>query len=575
MSTNIDTQNALQIRQPMEIYVELQTGDSATINSYTPGGSIKSDDSTLQETAWPMRPLADLSGGGFPLDGSRQLYDSTVTASAENGKLGVRGDAGTTITVAVSAGSTIASLTISSSGAATITHNGTVYPAAGMNVIPINASSATLTFTPEDADTRVEVDYIVPGVIIQVTNDNLISCTLALRSDLAVADHTWEESEIEVQVYYPYNIGTSLAYVQNDWPITYRAGYDSDLSDVRRFYLSEPITQKDKTITIKGVDASHLLEQKQMPERWALTKTAKARAWLYSDFIKTIESAGIQIERKGPAPSGSDSGATKYVAIPEKSARQWVAEVMNLTLSHTRGGNHLGVQFVDAGIPTVEFGNGTTYGRTWAINKSDCGDWEEKFEQNIAKIQDTNEEHKFDETTSVGSTYKTIQEVEKPTPGQINEYTFDGMYYFAFIPGAYGRSIVSGPTRLVWQVTSVSSLYTSWTLEGIPATTSGGRDAFSNPNGLAGITVEMEPEVYGDLRDTVEPILNHLSLFDRKNRTVSFLWKGDPRMQPLDYLTITDDTVTPATTETFRITNIELTHEGGGTSARIDARLWN
>ena len=79
----------------------------------------------------------------------------------------------------------------------------------------------------------------------------------------------------------------------------------------------------------------------------------------------------------------------------------------------------------------------------------------------------------------------------------------------------------------------------------------------------------------GALADTVEPILNHPSLFDRDLRTVSFTWKGDPRMQPLDYLTITDDTVTPNTSATYRVTNIELKHEAGGTTASIEARRWS
>ena len=115
----------------------------------------------------------------------------------------------------------------------------------------------------------------------------------------------------------------------------------------------------------------------------------------------------------------------------------------------------------------------------------------------------------------------------------------------------------------------------TFAVRGRPTAISGGKTAYSNPNGLAGIEIEMEPEVYGALADTVEPILNHPSLFDRDLRTVSFTWKGDPRMQPLDYLTITDDTVTPNTSATYRVTNIELKHEAGGTTASIEARRWS
>ena len=588
MPTTINAQNALQIREkPMEVYITLQTGDSATISTYTSGGSIKSDDyKSLGNTSWQMRGIADLANGGFPLDGSRELYKS-LTSSATNGKLGVRGNVGQTITVAITAGASIGSVTVKSEGVATISVGGNSYPGAGLNIIPINSSNATLTFTPTDANTRAEVEYIVPGVILTATNDNLLGCTLALRSNLKVSDHTWEESEIEFQLYYPYDISSTFAYIQNDWPITYQAGYDSDLSLERMFYLSEPIQQKDKAITIKGVDASHLLDKKNRAERWISTKAGQARRWLYNDFVNQIEAAGIAIQRKGTAPTGSNSGAQRYVVVPEKTSRDWISDVMNLTLSHKRGGNSLGIQFVDAGIPTVEFGDGTTYGNTWSINKSDCGDWEETFEQNVAEITAGEAEHLYNETYTINTNKARI--VDKQTgikQNQIVAFSYDG-YYWApklfWYTEKNGEITSSGLTTAYNVISSTPSTYTvkftadnNYYIAAVPVQqTAIGTSTYSNPNDLAGITVEMEPAVYGDLADTVDPILNHESLFDRDLRTVSFTWKGDPRMQPLDYLSITDDTVTPNVTTTYRVSNIELTHEAGGTQAKIEARRWN
>ena len=309
--TTINAQNALQIREkPMEVYINLQTGSTAKITNYSVTGNIKSNDNTLNNTSWAMRPLADLAGGGFLLDGSAEWYDPNTQPSENNGRLGVRGDIGETVTVAITANATLTTVTVATRGVDTITVGGTTYPSTGLNVIPINAMSATLVFTPALANGRAEVDYIVPGIILNATNDDLVSCTLALRGNLSVKDHTWEESEIEVQMYYPYDISSSFAYVQNDWPITYQAGYDSDLSTVRKFYLSEPITQENNVITIKGVDASHLLETSTLREQWFSAYTGNAHQSAYSKFINAIEMAGITWGNK-QSWSGTQSGTRK------------------------------------------------------------------------------------------------------------------------------------------------------------------------------------------------------------------------------------------------------------------------
>lgn len=586
MPTTINAQNALQIREkPMGVYIGLQVGSTATISTYTVTGQVKSDDSTLGNSSWAMRTLADLAGDGFLLDGSAEWYDSTVTPSENNGKLGVRGDIGETITVTITAGSTLTAVTVASSGVSTITKGADTYTATGNDVITINSTTATLVFTPIDSDTRVEIDYIVPGIIFNITNDTLISCTLALRGNLDVKDHTWEESEIEIQMYYPNDISSSLAYIQNDWPITYQAGYDSDLSTERKFYISEPITQEKGVITIKGVDASHLLDDKTMQEQWLNAYTGNAHQTVYTKFIDAIQAAGITLQRK-QSWSGSQSGTLRYSVLPEMSTRDFVSSVMNLTLNHTRSGTYYGIQFVDAGIPTVEHGNGKTYGQTWTIYKSDCGEWSEQYDQNISSINDSDSERKFSETFSVpnSSSASNIDSSVEGILGQLFDYNLDGFFYkpspwssFPPISGSYTPwkfSIVfQGATSLVFKVTQKGT--GTFMVGGFPTTISGGVSSYSNPNGLAGIIVNMEPFVYGNLTDGTDSIFNYPSLFKRSLRTGSFTWKGDPRMQPLDYINVTNDTGDGKGNITARITGIELTHEEGGTSAKITWREWS
>lgn len=605
MATTIDAQNALQIREkPMEIYVTLQTGSSAKISSYSPQGSYKSYDSTLGDSSISMREIADLADGGFPLDGSRRLYDPTETTDSTNGKLGLRGTAGQSLTVGISASATLTAVTIATRGAGTISvAGGTTYTATGLNVIPINASSATLTITPAEANGRAEVDYIVPGIILTATNDTLIRCALSLRGNLSVIDHTWEESEIEIQMYYPYDISSSFAYVQNDWPITYRAGYDGDLSPERKFYLSDEITMKDNLITIKGVDASHWLDQKTMQEQWIAARTGNAHQTIYSKFVDSIKSAGISLKRQ-QSWSGSASGETKRAIIPEMTVRDFIAGTMNLTLNHTRSGTSYAMQFVDAGIPSVEHGDGTTYGNIWTIRKSDCGDWTETRERAIAKLADSNDEIKFNETiTETDRGKKAVfgnfsnlllnllgtndaNDYTATTKDQEVDVSFDGFSFIQMIQGI--TTITSTPSRFFGKVKANSTLkertgihITRYYVQNpayiiaSPALVGGGVSSFSNPDGLPGQTIEIEPFTYGAILDANgETIFNYPSLFKRSTHTIGFTWKGDPRMQPLDYLEIIDDTQAGEPSTWYRMTNIDLVHEVGGTQAGIEAREW-
>ena len=580
----INSENAKQIRDPMEIYIHLFAGGSATIGSYTAYSPYKSYDSTLGNTSWAMRSIADLAGDGFPLDGSVEWFDSSITPSANNGKLGVRGVAGSNVQIKVTASGTLTSITVASQNVGTITVGGVSYPSTGLNVIPINATSATLQFSPSDSDERAMVDYIIPGAEFSITNDNLVSCNLSLRSDLNVNGHTWEESEIEISMYYPYDISSTFAYIQSNFPITYQAGYDSDLSEIRRFYLSEPITEENNVVTIRGVDASHLLDEKIMNEQWITTNTGNSREAIYNKFVQAIQAAGIKLVHKQNV-SKANSGTTQYAILPEMSTRDFVSEVMNLTLSYRRSGTYYGIQFVDAGIPSVEFGDGKTFGNTWTINKSDCADWVESYEQNIARIQETNDERKYNESIGIARNVDG-DNIASKVKGEVNqefEYNFDGYYHGANVVDdhpwgtgtKYAFTIISDtPSRIFFKVKKKGA--TTFGVFAFPVTISGGVSSYSNPNNLPGITIDYDPFIYGILTDANgATVFNYPSLFNRSLRTGSFTFKGDPRQQPLDYLNIVDDTKSPTTTITARITSIDLSHEGGGTTAVIGWREWS
>lgn len=263
--TTIAEQNALPIRKPMEVYIGVDDHENVTLNySYT-ASQLKVYDGVISSGAWPMRKLADLDGAGFPLNSEHQLYDPSVQASASNGKLGLRGHIGQNIVVTVTGSGSIGVLSIRVHDCSGVRVNGVVHPvSASLCIFELGASSATLTFLPSDPTERIEIDYIMPGVVLDIDNENLISATLALRSDLTYLSPTLPESEIDVKVFFGYDISDLLARVENDVPITYRAGYDSDLSPVRKFYISDMVTWEKNVITIQGVDAVHKLDSQML-----------------------------------------------------------------------------------------------------------------------------------------------------------------------------------------------------------------------------------------------------------------------------------------------------------------------
>ena len=223
--SQIDIQNAKQIRDPMTVLISMEVPEDVAV-TYSGFENVKIEDAQLGQRAWPMRQLADLQGEGFALDGSRSLYDPSVTASAANGKIGVRGDVGEDVTFTVSGDSDINGLSLAATGTDRVLFNGqTATFSDGQVIIPVGSDSITLTFPAEETDRRVEVSFTLPGTSLKVTNDSIISCIVSLRSDLSIEDPTLPESELNVEIYNDVDISEAVASIPDDSPLIYSAGY--------------------------------------------------------------------------------------------------------------------------------------------------------------------------------------------------------------------------------------------------------------------------------------------------------------------------------------------------------------
>ena len=184
------------------------------------------------------------------------------------------------------------------------------------------ARSVTLTFTPDSGSTgRIMVQSICAGVQISLTEENITSCVVTLRSDLSLDNPTWQESEIVYNVYWPNDIAEALSTLSDNTPLTYSAGYAGDMSPQRKFYLAEKVTQADNIITIKGVDASHLLEKDMAAELRTLYSTTAA-SYVYDLFRDVIAGAGISAKREALPKATAKTGTKSLLYLEQQPRRE-------------------------------------------------------------------------------------------------------------------------------------------------------------------------------------------------------------------------------------------------------------
>lgn len=572
MST-IDVQNAKQIRDPMEVFCGLSARATNDLTFAVTSEAAAMDTNiseTLDSELWDMRHLTDLSGGGFPLDGTREWYDDTLQGSEEDGKIGLRSNIGGALNVTVTSTYEIAAITIAvTKGTGTITANGETYDIKRIVVIPVNDTTITLDIQSDDEDDRVEIASITPGITLDFTNENLVSCKLSLRSDLSIAAPTWPVSEIEIQAYWPDDISEAISNVGDDVPIWYYAGYEGDYSKTRYFYLSEKASMEDNVITLKGEDSSHKLEDKSYAANVLNTTSLNGRRQLYLRMCKAITDAGIKLINRENAPVKGTGTETKYSTVfLEQSSRDLVQHIINLA--------HYGSfwpVFVDAGIPTARWTKPTS---SWDIYEADCGSVKREADRNVAKIKSSN--------SNYGVSTKATREGKKLTlatkdvkAGKKYSFSDDNFYWYMDVTNAINK--VTNASKIFWTAkeTTESKVVKGKKKKVKQCIVTGKKVSISNTAKTLtdeykrpGTTITIDPAALGKIyQGTVLVYPRYKALFDRSNIMGSFIWKGDPRMMPRDVFTFHR---LDGTSEDCTIESIGLSHEGGGTTAEITYR---
>lgn len=605
---SIASENAKQIRNAMEVSVNI--GVSAGSEMAYLGGNntmkVWPDNATSQGSEinfWPWRKIADFQGDGFPLDGSYTLWDQDYYNSESKGVIGYRSIVGSNMTASIYFQQQdtyhVPALTIRfASGEGTVTVDGIEYDIQDTVVIPCLGSVTPARFHSSVGSRRIEIFSVTPGFNLTFNNENIISCTLALRADLSPANPSFPVSEIELQAFQNNDLSSALINIDEDTRVTYRAGYPGSYSTARSFYLSEPIKTEGKVITIKAEDSSHLLDSVQVPVQLYNTKRTTGQQRLYTFFRDAIKKCGISpVYIQSAPPQSGDDVKEKSVIFIERSTREHVQNIMNL--AHYE---NFWPVFVDAGTPRISWSKPTA---KWDIYEEDCGEIRKDTQQNIAAIS----------TDYEGGLTTEIQKAEIP------EYLYSdpGRYFYGqeTDPGLLGEALsVKAGTNVIenfesyyWKYDVLGQTTTRiWTRVNTlcfrpskTTTQSGANKVFvrgypiiigyrlvgspapnviTAPDNRPGIVMAVEPIVYGTIHQgsemTHEPYRQtaifprYETLFDRSPITGSFLWKGDPRMQPRDVFNFHR---LNGTVEACTIESIELKHEGGGTTATISYRL--
>lgn len=409
----IDTENAKQIRQPMDVIIKVTIEESANL-TYTHSNTAKIADDVLDEPDWAMRKLADLQGDGFELDSSAHVYDSDVPPSLSNGKIGVRTVVAAPVIITVTSDTALNYITVKATGASYVTYDNVDYSlTSGYAIIPVGGqTSFSMEFVGESIYKRVEVSDILPGIWLEITNENLISAVVSLRSDLSIIEPTLPESEINVEVYYDDDISEILAAIPDETPLTYQAGYHGDMSPVRKFYISEQITWADNVITIHAVDAVYKLNKTTEPVSVGDTDCV-AGVWEYGVGLYNILTLFYYYATNADVPnltyeelpltnpywwpiSGANAGIRQKRGLIARgnSYREILAEIMNLfhfsgigsqfrKSSDAKWGNFWPT-YVDAGIPTITSSKPVS---KWDIYEEDCGEPDRNTGRKISSIR--------------------------------------------------------------------------------------------------------------------------------------------------------------------------------------------
>lgn len=372
--TTIIEENRKTLRQAMTVVCDFRE-TTETPTSITPIGNVEAYEGLAQtDSLLEVVALMDLAGDGFLNDGSaipmetetgtyRYGYISSDAAQPDGSFLTPFG-----VTIAAENNWDIVTIEIAN-------ERGEVTQ---MLVEPRWLGGSTTIYI--DSWTAGERAYIV-GIALGKywlwDNSTLLNVNLDLRGVSTEIGGELEVSSIEIQAYEPNDYTDILGRIPIGSPIQYRAGYQGDMSAIRKFYLSEPVSWDNNTLTIHGQDATMLVEDDIVD--WAQYGPSAGTNITYY-LVRRLRNAlaNIDYSEVGTYPSHTYT-EKQEIYFESMSPRATLSLFTNLLRDIT----YLRATYVDAGIPKLILGD---IFNNWTIYDDEIADLNIIVEQNIQKV---------------------------------------------------------------------------------------------------------------------------------------------------------------------------------------------
>lgn len=413
---------------------------------------------------------------------------------------------------------------------------------------------------------RVYIIGVFLGLAWVWDNESLLSVTADLHGVGTALGGGLEVSSIEIQAYETTDYTDVIGRIQRGAPIYYTAGYNGNQSLPRRFYLSEPITWDNNVLSIRGQDASHLLDDIEIP---AYANFHAGETSTRYTIRPRVESAlaTIDYDTVGSFPDiriKPDANNDLAVRYDRKPARAVISEHVDLF----RSSDHLRITYVDAGRPVIYYGNN---GTRWTIYADEISEFNAIAEMRKNELKITLPDYYAFYNTS-------IEQVDATA----------GKNYFIDLDPPVPTSnvwVTPAPTsseqincerfKFKAAATSQYTVYGYQALENIEpgndpyvASISGSGESFS---------FDFVYQNYVTMDNYQLTKMAVADLLNRSNVTYEFTYRGNPEIQPRDILEVEvaswEDGSMSKRWETMTVDTVTLEHsDGGGFTSKIKAR---
>lgn len=558
--TTIAAENRKYLREAMRVECWFQeTEDEPT--SITPSGDVQDLEAIANvEMGLATTVVMDLGGSGFKNDGQAKPIQTDTDSfrygyiSEEAAKSDGTFDAPFGVTIAAAdEWETVTLEVMGQYGSKKI-----------VQISPTWSGGSTTIYLEEwTPGERAYIVGIYLGMAWVWDNDTLISVSLDLRAVSTEIGGELEASSIEIRAYEPTDYTDVIGRIEKEAPIWYRAGYLGDMSEPRKFYLSETVSWNDKAMTVKGQDATMLLDNVQIP----VDCDNYGTGW-YADHVigKRIRRAlaSISFDEVGSPPSIEIQGP-QVVLYDAKAARSIISEYTGFF----RNEAFFRATYVDAGRPTLTFGD---VGKTWTIYADEIADFDTIVETKKKALQIALPEYYLQNNESI--------EQVKATSGKI--------YYVTLDPPVPYLNVNISPTPTSKEEVSCSlfkfkaAASTTYTISGYQtlANLMDANNPYESGGSGSGETYKFDFEMPLFVRASTGSSITKLSMTKlraRSNIIYEFTYRGNPHIQPRDILNVEvarwEDSHVTTEWVTMTVDAVTLEHsEGGGLTSKIKAR---